>query len=140
MKYEKSCGAVIFRYNGGTAEYLIILNKKGKAKGHWGFPKGHVEADENEHQTAVREIFEETGITVDFIDGFRMVTKYSPMQGVMKDVVYFLAKSVSDDILIQDTEVADFMWCNFDTAEKKLTFDNLLLKSADEFLKKQYFL
>jgi bis(5'-nucleosidyl)-tetraphosphatase len=38
---------------------LIVQNGKG---GHWGFPKGTPEGDETPMQTAVRELYEETGI------------------------------------------------------------------------------
>ena len=69
MNYEKSCGAVIWRSLGGKREYLIILNKKSPASGHWGFPKGHIEADESEADTARREILEEVGLKIEsFID------------------------------------------------------------------------
>ncbi|MDD6214217.1 MAG: NUDIX domain-containing protein [Firmicutes bacterium] len=134
MSYEKSCGAVLVRNNSGRTEYLLVLNQKGKAIGHWGFPKGHVEANETEHETAKREIFEETGIKAEFIDGFREVSTYSPEEGVTKDVVYFLANPVNDDITIQESEIADFLWCDFGTAQKTLTFDNDILKKANRFL------
>ena len=36
-------------------------------EGHWGFPKGHVEFDETEITAAKRELFEETGISLNFV-------------------------------------------------------------------------
>ena len=45
MKWEKSCGAVVFRKAGDTLEVLLIRHKNG---GHWAFPKGHVEHEETE--------------------------------------------------------------------------------------------
>lgn len=135
MNYEKSCGAVLIRENGGKTEYLLVLNRKGNAVGHWGFPKGHVEANETEHETAKREIFEETGIKAEFIDGFREVSTYSPKEGVTKDAVYFLAKPVNGGITLQESEIADFLWCDFETAEKTLSYDCRVLEKADRFLK-----
>ncbi|HBB03954.1 TPA: hypothetical protein DCZ39_03570 [Patescibacteria group bacterium] len=38
-------------------EFLIIQQKQGS---HWFFPKGHIEDNESEEQTALREIYEET--------------------------------------------------------------------------------
>ena len=58
MKYEKSCGAVIFRRT-DVWNVLLIRHNKGR---HVSFPKGHVEPGETESQTAEREIFEETGL------------------------------------------------------------------------------
>lgn len=135
MKYEKSCGAVIWRCNKGIREYLLILNKKGNALGHWGFPKGHVEAGENEEQTARREIMEETGLTVgSFAPGFRMVKHYRPRQNVEKDAVYFLAMAEDTDIHIQACEVADYLWCGYERAAELSTFDKDILTAAESFL------
>ena len=48
MITEKSCGAVVFTRTGSDIRYLIIQSKEGI----YGFPKGHVEDDETEQQTA----------------------------------------------------------------------------------------
>ena len=88
MKQEKSCGAVIFRQE-NTRRYYLILKS---TQGHTTLCKGHVENNETEHETATREIMEETGLTVDFLDGFREVITYSPYPGCTKDVVFFLAR------------------------------------------------
>ena len=58
MRYEKSCGAVIFRKESGW-NVLLIRHIKGR---HISFPKGHVEFGETESKTAEREVFEETGL------------------------------------------------------------------------------
>ena len=87
MIYEKSCGAVIFTEADGVRLYLIELMKKG----HCSICKGHVEKNETEHQTAEREILEETGLSVKFINGFRESIEYSPYEGCIKTVIFFLA-------------------------------------------------
>ena len=84
MKREKSCGAVIFREDMTERYYLILTS----TQGHTTLCKGHVEGKETEHETAVREILEETGLTVGFVDGFREVITYAPKPGVAKDVVF----------------------------------------------------
>lgn len=58
MKEEKSCGAVLLRWECNELEVLLVRHRNGS---HWSFPKGHVEAGEQERQTALREIREETG-------------------------------------------------------------------------------
>ncbi len=137
MRYEKSCGAVIWRNSKGKREYLLILNKKGNAEGHWGFPKGHVEEGESETETARREILEETGLSLDnFAEGFRAVSTYNPKPDTEKDSVYFLSKLEGGEIVLQETEVAQFRWCDFDSARKLLTFDDGILKKAECFLTK----
>ena len=64
MKQEKSCGAVIFREDGGGRRFYLVLTS---VKGHVTLCKGHVEKGETEHETAVREIMEETGLAVGFV-------------------------------------------------------------------------
>ena len=72
-------------------EYLLLHY----SAGHWDFPKGNIEAGENEKQTAIREIWEETSITgIEFLDGFRMKIEYKYRHGkklVRKEVVLYLA-------------------------------------------------
>ena len=75
MKQEKSCGAVVTRKVGNGIEILLIRHKNG---GHWAFPKGHVERDETETETALREIWEETGLKVQLDTGFRRVVTFFP--------------------------------------------------------------
>ncbi len=134
MIYEKSCGAVVYRIHEGIREYLLIFNKKGGAKGHWGFPKGHVEGSETEKETAEREIMEETGITAEVDAAFRAVSTYSPREGVMKDVVYFVAEVTNPDIVLQKSEVADFMWADYETAMQTLTHQEGILEKAEAYL------
>ena len=68
MNLEKSCGALIYRISGEALEFLAI---KSKINGHWGFPKGHMEKDETEKETAKREVLEETGLSIIILEEFR---------------------------------------------------------------------
>lgn len=135
MMLEKSCGAVIYRTVNGVRQYFLLLNRKNNANGHWGFPKGHVEGNENEYQTAAREILEETGLNVVFTGSERYVSHYSPKPGIEKDVVYFLATLRDDQtVKLQKEEVADYKWCTYSEAKQLLTFDaNLLDKFEKSF-------
>lgn len=132
MKYEKSCGAAVYRIKDGKRQYLLILNKKGDARGHWGFPKGHTENGENEYETAAREILEETGIYVVFCGKERIVSSYSPKPDVKKDAVYFLA-TVRDNqtVTLQKEEAAEYKWCEFSEAKHLLTFDGDILEKFE---------
>ena len=133
MKYEKSCGAVIYRHNETQIEYLLVFNKKIGANGHWGFPKGHKEGSENEYETAQREIFEEIGISVVFCGNTKVVTTYSPKEGVTKDAVYFLATPKNDqEIKIQQSEIAEYSWCSSEKAHILLTYDAQVLDKIEK--------
>ena len=108
MKHEKSCGAVIARQAAEGWETLLILNRKGI----WSFPKGHVEPGETETQTAVREIREETGLTVEVDTRFRHVETYRPKDDVEKDVVLFLGRPLSGEETPQLSEIQTLRWCS----------------------------
>ena len=92
MKKEKSCGAVIFRRK-KELEVLVIRQNQG----HWCFPKGHVENDETERETAVREVREETGVDAQIIKyvGKSQYTFNTPQSTVLKDVHWYLMMSDS---------------------------------------------
>lgn len=134
MKYEKSCGAVIFRNSNAGREYLLVLNRKNNAKGHWGFPKGHIEPGENEYMTAAREILEETGLLVVFCKDARVVSTYNPRPDIEKDAVYFLATPRDEQrVKLQAEEVANYRWCSLSEAKSILTFDGKILNKIERF-------
>lgn len=119
--YEKSCGAVIFRRHSGNVEYLLIKNKKGN---NWGFPKGHMEIYENERQTAMREVKEETGLNIHLLDGFRTISEYHPKGRITKQVIFFVAEMTGEDIVIQPSEIERFIWADYSLAIKTFKFNN----------------
>lgn len=116
MKYEKSCGAVIF-----DGDKILVIQQ---VKGHWGFPKGHVEEGETEVETAIREIKEETNLDVEIDETHRYVERYSPEEGVEKDVVFFIAKKIGGEIKVQEEEVKTTEWLLPSEAMEKLTYES----------------
>lgn len=135
MRYIKSCGFIVYKAENNENFYLIIKSHNGDV----GFPKGHMEPGENELQTAIRELKEETGMDVDTIYDFRYQIEY-PLPRVpdaMKQTVYFLGKCVSDDIIIQEAEVASAEFVTYDKAIEKLTFEETknMLKKANDLIK-----
>jgi len=133
MIFEKSCGAVIYRIKDDNLEFLTISHR---SDGHWGFPKGHVEKGENEEETAVREVYEETGLQVNLIDGFRETVAYSPKEGIMKEVIFFLAKAQEQSVQIQLDEVKDYKWANFQYTKQMISYESSkdVLEKAYEFI------
>ncbi len=121
MKLEKSCGAVIARDTPNGKEILLIRHENG---GHWAFPKGHVEGEETETETALREIREETGLAVALDTGFRHTVTYSPKPGVMKDVIYFAAQYTGGEAHRQEAEVTEMRWALAEEARSTVTYEN----------------
>lgn len=135
MKYIKSCGFVVYKRINNENFYLIIQSLNGDI----GFPKGHMEEDETELQTAIRELKEETGVEVEIISGFRCQIEY-PLPRVpdaIKQSVYFLGKCTSDNILCQEAEVSEAKFLPYEDAIEILTFDAAknILKNAEIFIR-----
>ena len=132
MKQEKSCGCIIIN---DKNEVLLIHHNAG----HWDFPKGHVEEGETEMETAIREVKEETTIDVEVNEEYRYSTKYSPKEGVIKEVIYFLARNISDNKQAQLEEVSEVRWVNVDEAIDKITYDSsreILMQLKNDLEKK----
>ena len=134
MKNEKSCGAIVFKRENNVTKYVIIKS----IGGFYGFPKGHVENNETEIQTALREVYEEVGLKINIINGFKEIVEYYiPSVNVQKQVVYFLGEYKDQPIIFQKEELLYAELMEFDKAYNCFTHENnkeLLLK-ADLFIK-----
>lgn len=120
FKQEKSCGAVVYTHTQGLLQILLIRHKNG---GHWSFPKGHVEANETEEETAYREILEETGLLVRIDRSFRASVSYSPKPGVIKEVVYFAGTPKTGTLQAQEAEIMDLGWFSMKKAVPRVNYD-----------------
>ena len=131
---EKSCGTIPYTVKNGTIYYLLI---KAKDDGYCGFPKGHVEANESEEETALRETLEETSIHVQINSAFRYEMSYQMEKGNTKTVVYFLAKFQNQTPKRNEYfEDFEYLILPFKKAHRQLTFENAkqMLKEANDFL------
>jgi 8-oxo-dGTP pyrophosphatase MutT (NUDIX family) len=135
MLKEKSCGAIVYRIGNekGEPQILLIKHKNGE---HWSFPKGHTEFGESEHETALREVKEETGLDVVLQPGFRRTVIYRPKPNTEKEVVYFVAEVKEGEINIQEEELSEAMWVGISRASILVTFENdrRLISGAKQFL------
>ena len=135
MEKEKSAGAVIFKPGKRGNKYLLLHYEAG----YWDLPKGHVEKNESEEETARREVKEETGIeNIAILRGFKEKIHYFyRFEGKLlsKDVVFFLARADQEDVKIS-FEHMGFEWLSFDEALERLTYKNAkeILKKANKFL------
>ena len=116
MKLEKSCGSVVIDDN----KVLLVKHNVG----HWDFPKGHVEDGETEIETAIREVKEETNIDIEINNKYRYITRYSPKENVLKDVIYFLGKPLNKETKAQETEISEVKFVDIDKAFDLITYSN----------------
>lgn len=120
--YEKSCGAVVYhRTRKNDVKVLLVKNHNGKC---WTFPKGHIENNETEQQTALREIKEETGLDVQIEPDFRQTSIYRPFGKIKKKVVFFLARADESKVNIQQNEIDYYLWVTIPEAIRMCSHDN----------------
>jgi ADP-ribose pyrophosphatase YjhB (NUDIX family) len=137
MRYEKSCGAVIFRRAEDGWNVLLIRHTKGR---HISFPKGHVEPGETESQTAEREILEETGLRVRVDRRFRAENRYNIRPDTQKLVVIFAATTDQAELTPQPEEIAEAFWLTVEEAAERLTYerDRKIMRDAFEHIRKYH--
>lgn len=138
MKYQKSAGIVIY-FKDKEIKFLLL-----KYKDYWGYAKGHIESDEKEEQTALREAMEETSLkNIKIIQGFKYnqdwYFKFNN-EIIKKNAVFFLgkvSKEDSDKVKISN-EHEDFAWLSYKEAREKMKIKNNkeMLDSAYNFILK----
>lgn len=125
MKKEKSCGCIVMHKD----KVLLVKHNKG----HWDFPKGHVEDGETEKQTAIREVKEETNVNVQILSDKKYQTNYIIKdKNIDKDVIFFLAKPLNLNQKPQLEEVSVSEWKKIEDALEVITYERSrqLLKEA----------
>lgn len=120
--YEASYGIIPLAKKEG--EWQVLLIQHGAAD-HWAFPKGHAEEGEEPRETASRELFEETGLTVsNYLTSLPFIEKYqffSRGQKIEKTVTYFLAE-VTGELNLQVEEIRASRWVPLSVAADHVTF------------------
>ena len=134
MIHHKSCGAVVYTRENSTIKYVLVQ----QFGGFYGFPKGHMEENETEIETALREIQEEVGLNPVIIEGFKTFDEHrfpnDPDQ--IKQITYFLAEYENQEITFQKEELLGAVLVTFEEAMDLFTFDSSkrILREANDFL------
>ncbi len=134
MAEVKSCGFLIVRGD-PIREFLLMRHDD-----RWDLPKGHVDPGETEMECALRELWEETGISagdIEVVEGFRFISEYPVFDKrrggqLDKTLVLFLAR-LKRDVEIAATEHVGHEWFNWQPPHQiqKKTVDPLLAALAE---------
>lgn len=119
MKAIRAAGAVVTRQGARGLEVLIVHRKRW---GDWSIPKGKANPGESAPATAVREIFEETGVTIRLglgLDRIRYDTSKGP-----KIADYWGATPLSAVRRAPDDEVDVVSWLPIRVALARLSYDH----------------
>jgi bis(5'-nucleosidyl)-tetraphosphatase len=139
MITEKSAGFILISDNDShnSGHSVLLLHY---ISGHWDFPKGNIEINENELQAATRELKEETGIeNFILLPGFRYILNYKYTRKstlISKQVTLFLAFTKVNQVRISQEHIG-YQWTDINSSVKQLTYLNAknALIYAMKFLK-----
>ena len=127
MAREFSAGGVIVRRLRGRW-WFAAIRPNGKPEGVWALPKGLIDPGETGAETALREVFEETGLTGRLEQKLGDVRYVYTRRGerVFKVVSFFLLRWRSGRIgelpAGMELEVAEARWLPLDEAPRLLAY------------------
>ena len=134
---ENSYGVIpVFRNEDGNFLFLTIQHHEG----HWGFPKGKKDSDdETDEEAAKRELKEEAGIRKVELVHEPVEEHYEFVRGgkiIQKTITYFIGLTSAKEVIIQEEEIRDFSWLPFEEARGRLTYDEAkgVLEKAYNYL------
>jgi 8-oxo-dGTP pyrophosphatase MutT (NUDIX family) len=111
---------------------IIVVSQRGKVK-TWSLPKGHVEEGETEIETAIREVYEESGASelklVKPLGSYERYSMDNPSE--LKTRTFFLFDTEKQDLHPIDSENPDAIWVHKDKVSDLLTHP----KDKEFFLK-----
>lgn len=142
MKKEFSSGGVVFKKTDKGPKVLFLLDPYDK----WGFPKGHIEGEEEKEEAALREVEEEVGIKagdlriVKYLGDIDYWFKFKG-ETIYKIVYFYLieARSGVKTKAQRKEGIKDIKWIDLHKAVEFSDYDNVagILNNAVEYLKNQ---
>jgi 8-oxo-dGTP pyrophosphatase MutT (NUDIX family) len=130
-----SAGGIVIRYESGVPRFVAGRRRRESAA-TWTLPKGTPEAGETLEQTALREVGEETGLTVRILAPFDAISYTFVQRGtrIHKTVHYYLMAPTGGDLADHDHEFDEVAWVPLGEAPGLLTFETeraLVARAAD---------
>ena len=139
VQKEISAGGVVYRRDGDAIEVILASRRTRRGDLAWGLAKGGVEEGESMEQAAIREVLEETGLTVK-LEGSLGETKYFYVWGdarIRKTVHFFLMRFTGGDPRDRDDEMEEVRWFPLERALKRAAYrgEREILERAAERLR-----
>ena len=115
MKTVAQAGAIAVK-RGSKGPLVLVATAKANPQ-HWLFPKGHIEPGESAQETAVRELFEETGVEASPVGRIGIVE--FPRNRKLLRVEFFVLRFVRQSGPGEERRV---QWVSVNDADSLLTF------------------
>lgn len=130
-----SVDAVVFGYEEGNISVLLIRRKYDPFKGDWGIPGGFVDNAESLEDAVERELFEETGVKINYLEQLYSFGKLGrDPRGRIVSIAYFGLVRSNTFKIFASTDAEEVAWFNIKELPK-LAFDHKeILKIAIERL------
>ncbi len=142
MEREFSAGGVLVKTIRGRP-MVAAIRPRGKPPGVWALPKGNLEAGEAPAETAVREVYEETGVQAHVVEKLGDVKYTYTRRGgvrVFKIVSFYLLRAgrgrIGDIEERMRIEVDEARWLPLEEAPRLLAYGGereMVQKARDRF-------
>ena len=128
-KVIEAAGGLVWRETPAGRQLAIIHRP---SHDDWTLPKGKREAGESWQETALREVFEETGLQAELVS-FAGSIGYT-VTGVAKVVLFWNMRVNAEPVFKSNSEVDQLIWLSLDQALEKISYeDEARLLRANQF-------
>tara|TARA_R110000796_G_scaffold252627_1_gene388959 strand:+ start:41673 stop:42362 length:690 start_codon:yes stop_codon:yes gene_type:complete len=135
---EVAVDAIVFGYSKEEGVSILLIKRKyDPYKGAWAIPGGFVLDDESLEAAVARELQEETGVEINYLEQLYTFGKpdRDPRKRILSVAYFGLVKSKQFEKLKASTDAADAAWFNYKKLPR-LAFDHKeILKMAIERLR-----
>ena len=120
-----SAGGIVVRHEDGRPHLVVGSRRRERDGRTWTLPKGTPKRAETTEATAIREVEEETGLTVRITGPLESIEYWFVQSGtrIHKTVHYFMMEPTGGDLARHDHEFDEVRWVSFEEAATVLTFE-----------------
>ena len=116
-------------------KFLLVQEAQERCRGKWNIPAGHLDPNETIFEGAKREVFEETGCTVELTGVLQIGNRVSENDTWMS--VIFSTNLVKENISYDKSEILDVKWFSYEellNMQEELRAYDWIINSISNFI------